>query len=155
MKSLLIVFILFFSGFTNIFSIDLKFMGKTDKWCQDQMTFCWNENIDFFPGVRIIAEPRLGNLMQFASVSQNKIENFNVGFDASFGLEFALYSTLVSLQTGVTLLKPLKFDSLSPIRSRIVSADGTIPNEISIFAGFSLFDGIIAFGYQYSLMDRQ
>lgn len=130
-----------------------QIVQSSRSWCEDSLTVCWNPCKSGFSGLRFIAEPRLGNIIEWGKKNRPELEAF--GGLTLLGVETNWRGGYIALQAQVVLPGTVTLDEHSPLRKegRVVGPDGTpVPNgsihvDSGFGIGFSFFDGVLAAGF--------
>ena len=123
-------------------------------WCEDSATYCWKEEDNFLGGIRIVAEPKFGEVFDGGN---NRIASEGFATLSTFGVQTNLIGALLGLQMSVILPGRVQLDSQSTLRTenRLLDLDGQIDVDYGFGIGLVFMDGIISFGKGYVNYDER
>ena len=132
-----------------------KLERSARSWCDDSLTVCWNPCRTFLGGLRFIAEPRLGTVIQGGM--SNRVEPEGFGGLTLLGAEVNLRGAYIAAQGQVIMPGNVTLDEQSPARleNRLNSATGTVHVDVGWGLGLSFFDGVFAAGVGQLYFDKR
>lgn len=120
---------------------------SSKSWCADSGTICFKGNQaeyrKLIPGVRVVAEPKIGLLLQGG---EDKLEIRAGELAASVGLELGVYQGAVALQTMFISPFEATYDQLSPSVAKFKPGYSAVPVEYGVAIGLSTLEGALAIG---------
>lgn len=127
-----------------------------DYWCKDSGTICRKGRNSptalFFPGFRIVAEPKVGMFFQGGN---DKLEIAGGQLAASFGTEIGIYRGIIAAQAMAIGPFETEYDELSPSRGYLREGVMAVPVEWGFAVGGTLMEGAVAVGYSALRIDNR
>jgi hypothetical protein len=134
------------------------FTNASTPWCEDALTLCRTTQQRFLNGLRFVAEPRLGNIIQTGS---NRIDSGAFDGFSMIGLETDLRGNSLGLQLSLVLPGRVKLDPRSRLvtEKRLMDSKGVVgANEVGVNyglgVGITLLNGILSIGYLRTHFDE-
>jgi len=129
----------------------------TKGWLEDSGTLLLpkGDTRFFLSGLRIIFEPHIGRIRQRGD-NHFKVDDFTSEF-SGFGFETNLVGSWLSLQMVYIFPFTIELDELSPLvqEDRIITKDRKLAVDYGRSWGFSLIDGLFAFGWGTIYYDKR
>ncbi len=141
-----------------IFSLNAKTQEglSTERWLQDDLTISFNngETRNYFSGIRLLFEPRLGGIVQFG---ENRFKSEQFTELSKFGIEVNLHKAWTAIQLHAILPSTIAFDDQSPVRLNGMTLDteGVVDIDFGLGMAFSFMDGIFSVGYGFIQYDSR
>jgi hypothetical protein len=128
-------------------------MNSDYSWCKSVATFCRTKHRGSFNGIRLVAEPNLGTVVQ---AGDNQIDVSGFSGLPLLGVATDLKGHWVGLQLHVVSAATVTLDANASAvtEGRLLDAvDRKVKVEFGIGAGFTFIDGAVALGYTWLFFD--